>query len=91
MKQNLSASDGRSLVSKVAYVGNLKESIEHSVSLIGGIEKLVKKGDTILLKPNYNTADPFPGSSDPEFVKNYRHALRGWSGKGHCRRENCFS
>jgi uncharacterized protein (DUF362 family) len=38
------------------------------VSLIGGIKKLVNKGETILLKPNYNTADPFPGSSDPEFV-----------------------
>jgi len=39
------------------------------VSLIGGIKKLVKKGDIILLKPNYNTAHPFPGSSDPEFIK----------------------
>ena len=69
MKQNLFVRDGRPLVSKVAYEGNLKESIELSVSLIGGIKKLVKKGDIILLKPNYNTADPFPGSSDPEFIK----------------------
>jgi uncharacterized protein (DUF362 family) len=51
------------------YEGNLKKSIELSVSLIGGIKKLVKKGDIILLKPNYNTADPYPGSSDPEFIK----------------------
>jgi len=69
MKQNLFVRNGRPLVSKVAYTGNLKESIEHSVSLIGGIKKLVKKGDIILLKPNYNTAHPFPGSSDPEFIK----------------------
>jgi len=69
MKQNLFVRDGRPLVSKVAYEGNLKESIEVSVSLIGGIQKLVKKGDIILLKPNYNTADPYPGSSDPEFIK----------------------
>jgi uncharacterized protein (DUF362 family) len=69
MKQNLFARNGRPLVSKVAYEGNLKESIELSVSLIGGIKKLVKKGDIILLKPNYNTADPYPGSSDPEFIK----------------------
>jgi uncharacterized protein (DUF362 family) len=68
MKQNLFVRDGRPLVSKVAYEGNLKESIELSVSLIGGIKKLVKSGDTVLLKPNYNTADPFPGSSDPEFI-----------------------
>jgi uncharacterized protein (DUF362 family) len=69
MKKNLFVRDGHPLVSKVAYEGNLRESIELSVSLIGGIKKLVNKGDTILLKPNYNTADPFPGSSDPEFIK----------------------
>lgn len=75
MKQNLFVSDGRPLVSKVAYTRDLKESIERSVSLIGGIQKLVKKGDIILLKPNYNTAHPFPGSSDPEFIKAIIHML----------------
>jgi len=69
MKQNLFVRSRRPLVSKVTYNGNLKTSIEHSISLIGGINKLVEKDDTILLKPNYNTADPFPGSSDPEFIK----------------------
>jgi uncharacterized protein (DUF362 family) len=69
MKQSLFVHNGRPLVSKVAYEGNLKESIELSVSLIGGIRELVKKDDAILLKPNYNTADPFPGSSDPDFIK----------------------
>ncbi len=69
MRQSLFARSGRPLVSKVVYDGNLKESIELSLSLIGGIDRLVKKGDTILLKPNYNTADPFPGSSDPAFIK----------------------
>jgi len=69
MRQNLFIRDGRPLVSKVAYEGNLKKSIKLSVSLIGGIKKLVKKGDIILLKPIYNTADPYPGSSDPEFIK----------------------
>ncbi len=69
MKQDLFVRAGRPLVSKVANDGNLKKSIELSVSLIGGINKLVDKGETILLKPNYNTAGPFPRSSDPEFIK----------------------
>ncbi|MBO3809088.1 MAG: DUF362 domain-containing protein [Candidatus Brockarchaeota archaeon] len=69
MKRSPFTSSGRPLVSRVASDGNLKKSIEHSVSLIGGFDKLVEKGDTILLKPNYNTADKFPGSSDPEFIK----------------------
>jgi uncharacterized protein (DUF362 family) len=60
---------GKPLVSRVACDGNLKKSVKQAVSLIGGFDKIVEKGDTILLKPNYNTADPFPGSSDPEFIK----------------------
>jgi len=69
MKQDLFTIDNRPVVSKVACQGNLKEAIEQSVSLIGGIGRLVQKDDTILLKPNYNTAHPFPGSSDPEFIR----------------------
>lgn len=59
----------RPAVSKVAYVGDLNQSVERAVSLIGGIGKFIKKGETVLLKPNFNTADPFPGSSDPAFIK----------------------
>jgi uncharacterized protein (DUF362 family) len=69
MKQDLFVNAGRPLVSRVAYSGNLKESIERSISIIGGIDKLVEKGDTILLKPNYNSADSYPGSSDPALIK----------------------
>jgi uncharacterized protein (DUF362 family) len=69
MKQALFVHNGSALVSKVTCDGSLRESIERSVALIGGIDKIVKRGDTILLKPNYNTADAFPGSSDPKFVK----------------------
>jgi len=69
MRKDLFTRKGKPLVSKIACTGGLKESIESAISLIGGIGKLVSKGDTILLKPNYNTADPYPGSSDPEFIK----------------------
>jgi uncharacterized protein (DUF362 family) len=68
MKHNLFVDNGHPIVSKVASGKDLKQSIIRAVELIGGINKLVEKGDTILLKPNYNTADPYPGSSDPNFV-----------------------
>lgn len=69
MKRNLFTHNGRPIVSKVTCDGDLKGAIKRSIALIGGISKLVRKGDTILLKPNYNTADPYPGSSDPNFIK----------------------
>ena len=62
--------DGRALVSKVAADRrDLKGNILKAVGLIGGFSKVVEKGDEIWLKPNFNTSDPPPGSSDPEFVK----------------------
>jgi len=61
--------NGKVLVSKVTDVRDVKESILRSVDLIGGFKKVIEKGDEILLKPNFNTGDAPPGSSDPDFVK----------------------
>lgn len=57
------------VVSRIQYTGDLNKSINEAVSMIGGFEKVVKKGDKILLKPNFNTADPPPASSDVKSVR----------------------
>jgi uncharacterized protein (DUF362 family) len=59
----------RFLVSKVMVNGNLRKTIKKSIDLIGGLESIVHSGDVVTLKPNLNTADPYPASSDPEFIK----------------------
>ena len=56
-------------VAKVKVENNLKEAILKAVSELGGFEKFIKVGDVVLLKPNFNTADPFPASTDFEFLK----------------------
>jgi len=56
-------------VSKVKAQKDLKSSIKKAVDLIGGFESFVKKGEVVLLKPNFNTADPPPASTDLEFLK----------------------
>jgi len=61
--------DGRVLLSKVAATGNLKEDILKAVDLIGGFNKAIDNGDQVLLKPNYNSADSPPASSDPQFLR----------------------
>lgn len=68
-KKNVYKKDGKALVSKVVASTNLKESVEKAVNLIGGFNKVISKGDTVMVKPNFNSDDPFPASSDPEFVK----------------------
>jgi uncharacterized protein (DUF362 family) len=57
------------LVGKVETFSSLKEGVAAVVDLIGGFDKIVAHGDEVLLKPNFNTADSPPGSSDPDFVK----------------------
>jgi uncharacterized protein (DUF362 family) len=47
----------------------LKEVIKKAVEQIGGFGKFINKGETVLLKPNFNTADPYPASSDPRFLQ----------------------
>lgn len=56
-------------VSIVTVKDSLKLSIQRSISEIVPIDSLIRKGDAVLLKPNFNTADPFPGSTDPEFLR----------------------
>lgn len=56
-------------VAKVKFDVSVKDSIFKAVDLIGGFKKLIKKGDVVFLKPNFNTADPFPASTDYEFLK----------------------
>ena len=69
-RENVFVRDGKALLSKVSVEGQgSKESILRAVDLIGGFGKVVEKGDEIWLKPNFNTGDAPPGSSDPDFVK----------------------
>lgn len=58
-----------SQVTKVKVEEDLKESIKQVVAGLGGFEKFIKPGETVMLKPNFNTADPFPASTDIEFLK----------------------
>jgi len=69
-RENLFRHYGKVLVSKVTVNGqDLKGNILKAVNLIGGFSKVVERGDEVLLKPNFNTGDAPPGSSDPDFVK----------------------
>ncbi len=57
------------VVGQVEYKGDIKETIKLSVDSLGGFGKFVEKGDVVLLKPNFNTADPPPASTDMDFLK----------------------
>lgn len=56
-------------VAKSQFQNDLKNTIINVVDQLGGFKKFISRGDIILLKPNFNTADPPPASSDIEFIK----------------------
>jgi uncharacterized protein (DUF362 family) len=60
---------GRYLVGKKVVTEGLKEAIKDAVKLIGGFDRVIEPGDKVTIKPNLNTADPYPASSDPVFIK----------------------
>ncbi len=61
----------RSRVGKVGVVkgSNIKEMIEESINLIGGADQFGFKGREVLVKPNVNSDDPYPATTNPEVVK----------------------
>ncbi len=69
---NWYAEGNKSLVSIVQATPldrDLKGDIKRSVDKIGGFGKGLKKTDRILIKPNMNTGDPWPGGgTDPNFL-----------------------
>jgi uncharacterized protein (DUF362 family) len=54
---------------------NLLSSIDAAVKLIGGFRGIIDPGDDVTIKPNMNTADPYPASSDPQFIKALGEAI----------------
>lgn len=53
---------------KVKVEEDLKDALTKVIRDLGGMSNFVAAGDSVLLKPNYNSADPFPASTDLEFL-----------------------
>ncbi len=60
--------NNKALVSFVVTQEDIKSDVQKAVSLIGGFEKSLKTQDRILIKPNYNSDDPPPGSTALDFL-----------------------
>lgn len=67
-KPNRYQAGKKALVSQVKATKDLKASILKAVDSIGGFKKVIKKGDKVLIKPNFNTLDPPPASSNLTFI-----------------------
>lgn len=48
---------------------DLADSVKEAAQAQGGWGKFIQKGDRVLVKPNCNTADKYPGSTDIDFLQ----------------------
>jgi uncharacterized protein (DUF362 family) len=55
---------------------SLKDAIKMAVDAIGGVCKALTPGDRVLLKPNFNSDDPYPASTDLGFLRAVVEILR---------------
>jgi uncharacterized protein (DUF362 family) len=62
--------DGRPLVAKQPHFNGdyLPDSVAEVVRLLGGVEKAIKPGDRVLIKPNFNCSFALPLSTDRAFL-----------------------
>ena len=60
--------NGQPIVSKATPVEDIKRSIERAISLLGNLEQAISSGDSVFVKPNFNSWDPYPGSTDLAFL-----------------------
>ena len=58
IKENKFTSNGKTLVSIEKSSKNIDARVKAAVDAVGGFKKIIKKGDSVLLKPNY--AFPYP-------------------------------
>ena len=68
-KMNVYRRDGKVLVARVNASGDLRESVQRVIASLGGLGKSISRGDKVLVKPNFNSPDPFPASTDLAFLR----------------------
>ncbi|HHV81061.1 MAG TPA: DUF362 domain-containing protein [bacterium] len=47
---------------------SIRESVRKAISMAGDLD-FIKPGDTVLVKPNVNSDDPYPGTTNPEVIR----------------------
>ena len=71
--QNETTTSQKEKIEKKAIIGiaggedKISVLVGKAIELAGGLS-FIKKGSTVLIKPNINTGDPYPASTNPEVV-----------------------
>jgi len=67
-KRNPWLKDGKPIVTRVRTGNNLRQSINQALEALGPLNAAISRGDKVMVKPNFNSDDPPPASTDPLFL-----------------------
>lgn len=81
LPENRYQQDGRAVVVQTHTSGDLKADIVRMMDALGGFDKALAPGDRILMKPNCNSPDPPPASTDVEFLAAVAEVLQDYGYK----------
>jgi uncharacterized protein (DUF362 family) len=68
-------------VAAIPATTRLRDDIEQAISIVGLLPKIIHRGDKVLIKPNFNSPDPPPASTDLSFLKAVIEIIREAGGK----------
>jgi Domain of unknown function (DUF362) len=68
-KNNPWVREGQPVVARVKAEGNVRTAIEQAIGLMGNLSQIIGTGDRVFVKPNLNSADPFPAATDLAFLE----------------------
>ena len=61
--------NGKAIVAKVTADEDIRYSIDRAIAMLGKLGQAISRGDNVLVKPNFNSPDPFPASTDLTFLR----------------------
>ena len=62
-------SNGQAVVARVTAGEDIRASVDKVIALLGHIGQAIDRGDKVLVKPNFNSPDPSPASTDLPFLR----------------------
>ncbi len=68
-KPNRWQKNGKPIVAKVNASDDIRQSIERALAALGNLNLTISRGDKVMVKPNFNSDDPPPASTDLPFLK----------------------
>lgn len=68
-KPNPWCDQGRALVAKVKAVEDIRSSIDKAIALLGVLREVIDRGNQVMVKPNFNSPNPFPASTGLTFLR----------------------